>query len=201
MKCCPFTFCLSQSQGLRREREFCSLNLKFRDENKILLSISQGSRRDRDIFFQVSCFEMGLRDEIKLILTRIFEIEKSRYALHHQFIIRSCRFCRAKFCGANNRTELHNVIFVTRMKIWVQNFTPKTRKSRLFVFTTKHVNPLLFGLTAEVSGVKLSQLNGFLNKDLHSVKNAYVSPKKFTPDLQIFYTFPVFGLNVCSCWG
>ena len=98
-------------------------------------------------------------------------------------------------------SELHNVIFVTRIKIWVQNFTPKTRKSRLFVFTTKHVNPLLFGLTAEVSGVKLSQLNGFLNKDLHSVKNAYVSPKKFTPDLQIFYTFPVFGLNVCSCWG
>ena len=74
-------FCLSQSQGSRREREFCSLNLKFRDENKILLSISQGSRRDRDIFFQVSCFEMGLRDEINLILTRIFEIEKSRYAL------------------------------------------------------------------------------------------------------------------------
>ena len=98
-------------------------------------------------------------------------------------------------------SELHNVIFVTRIKIWVQNFTQKTRKSRLFVFTTKHVNPLLFGLTAEVSGVKLSQLNGFLNKDLHSVKNAYVSPKKFTPDLQIFYTFPVFGLNVCSCWG
>ena len=82
------------------------------------------------------------------------------------------------------------------MKIWVQNFTPKTRKSRLFVFTTKHVNPLLFGLTAEVSGVKLPQLNGFLNKDLHRVKNAYVTPKKFTPDLQIFYTFPVFGLNV-----
>ena len=57
--------------------------------------------------------------------------------------------------------ELYYVIFVTRMKIWVQNFTPKTRKSRLFVFTTKHVNPLLFGLTAEVSGVKLPQLNGF----------------------------------------
>ena len=61
------------------------------------------------------------------------------------------------------------------------------------VFTTKHVNPLLFGLTAEVSGAKLPQLNGFFNKDLHSVKNAYVTPKKFT---QIFYTFPVFGLNV-----
>ena len=59
------------------------------------------------------------------------------------------------------------------------------RKSRLFVFTTKHVNPLLFGLTAKVSGVKL-----------HSVKNVYVTPKKFTPDLQIFYSFPVFGLNV-----
>ena len=98
--------------------------------------------------------------------------------------------------GTKLHSELHNVIFVTRIKIWVQNFTPKTRKSRLFVFTTKHVNPLLFGLTAEVSGVKLPQLNGFLNKDLHSVKNAYVTPKKFTPDLQIFYTFPVFGLNV-----
>ena len=47
-----------------------------------------------------------------------------------------------------------------------------------------------------MSGVKLPQLNGFLNKDLYSVKNAYVSPKKFTPDLQIFYTFPAFGLNV-----
>ena len=74
-------FCLSQSQGSRREQEFCSLNLKFRDENEIFLSISQGSRRDRDIFFQVSCFEMGLRDEINLILTRIFEIENYRYAL------------------------------------------------------------------------------------------------------------------------
>ena len=28
-------FCLSQSQGSRQEREFCSLNLKFRDENEI----------------------------------------------------------------------------------------------------------------------------------------------------------------------
>ena len=76
-------FCLSQSQGSRREREFCPLNLEVRDENEIFLSISQGSRRDRDIFFQVSCFEMGLRDEINLILTRIFEIEKSRHALLH----------------------------------------------------------------------------------------------------------------------
>ncbi len=57
----------SKSRSSRRERDF--------------LSISQGSRRDRDIFFQVSCFEMGLRDEINLILTRIFEIEKSRHAL------------------------------------------------------------------------------------------------------------------------
>ena len=57
-------FCLSQSQGSRREREFCPLNLEVRDENEIFLSISQGSRWDRDIFFQVSCFEMGLRDEI-----------------------------------------------------------------------------------------------------------------------------------------
>ena len=36
----------------------------------------------------------------------------------------------------------------------------------------------------------------FFNKDLDSVKNAYVTPKKFTPDLRIFYTFPVFGFNV-----
>ena len=71
----------SKYRSSRQEREFCSLNLEFRDENEIFLSISQGSRRDRDIFFQVSCFEMGLRDEINLILTRIFEIEKSRYAL------------------------------------------------------------------------------------------------------------------------
>ena len=35
----------------------------------------------------------------------------------------------------------------------------------------------------------------FFNKDWHSVKNACVTPKKFTPD-QIFYTFPVYGLNV-----
>ena len=78
-------FCLSQSQGSRREREFCSLNLEFRDENEIFLSISQGSRRERDIFFHFSCFEMGLRDEIYLILTRIFEIEKSRHALHYSW--------------------------------------------------------------------------------------------------------------------
>ena len=83
----------------------------------------------------------------------------------------------------------------TRMKIWVQNFTPKTRKSRLFVFTTKHLNPLLFELTAEVSGVKLLPIKWFLYEDWHSVKIACVTPKKFTPD-QIFYTFPVFGLNV-----
>ena len=34
------------------------------------------------------------------------------------------------------------------------------------------------------------------HKALRNVKNAYVTPKKFTPDLQLFYTFPVFGLNV-----
>ena len=28
------------------------------------------------------------------------------------------------------------------------------------------------------------------------MKNVYLSTKKFTPDLQIFYTFLVFGLNV-----
>ena len=146
-------------------------------------------------------------------------------------------------------TELHYVIFVTRMKIWVQNFTPKTRKSRLFVFTTKHVNPLLFGLTAEVSGVKLSQLNGFFkyrftqrqkcvrftqevyprppnilhlpriwvkctcvggkstpkcnekdnfHKALPNVKKAYVTLRKFTPDLKIFYT-DISAISVTLC--
>ena len=60
MKCCPFTF-----------QDFVTLNLKVRDENEIFfLSISQGSRRERDFFFQVSCFEMGLRDEINLIRDR-----------------------------------------------------------------------------------------------------------------------------------
>ena len=29
-----------------------------------------------------------------------------------------------------------------------------------------------------------------------SKMRVHVTPKKFTPDLQIFYTFPVFGLNV-----
>ena len=28
-------FCLSQSQGSRQERDFCSLNLRVRDENEI----------------------------------------------------------------------------------------------------------------------------------------------------------------------
>ena len=31
---------------------------------------------------------------------------------------------------------------------------------------------------------------------LHSVRSLYVTLKEFTPDLQIFYTFFVFGLNV-----
>ena len=63
-------------------------------------------------------------------------------------------------------TELYYVIFVARMKIWVQNFTPKTRKLRLFVFTTKHVNPCLCAFNiclSLVSGVKLPQWNGFFS--------------------------------------
>ena len=81
-------FFYSQSQGSRREREFSSLNLRVRDENKIFsqhlrardkseifFSTSQGSRQERDFFsqhlrvrdeseifsFKVSCFEMGTR--------------------------------------------------------------------------------------------------------------------------------------------
>ena len=41
-------FCLSQSQGSRREREFCSLNLRVRDENEIfVLYISEFETRTR----------------------------------------------------------------------------------------------------------------------------------------------------------
>ena len=77
--------------GFETRTRFFSQYLSVRDENEIFLSISQGSRRERDFFInisgfetrpiQVSCFEMGLWDEINLILTRIFEIEKSRHAL------------------------------------------------------------------------------------------------------------------------
>ena len=35
--------------------------------------------------------------------------------------------------------ELRNVKFCTQIKIWVQNFTPKTRNSRLIFFATKRV--------------------------------------------------------------
>ena len=68
-------FCVSQSQGSRREREFCSLNLRVRDENEICsLNISGFETRARFLFqhlrvrdeseifsFKVSCFEMGTR--------------------------------------------------------------------------------------------------------------------------------------------
>ena len=43
-------FCLSQSQGSRRDREFCSLSLRVRDENENLFSKSQSSRRERDFW-------------------------------------------------------------------------------------------------------------------------------------------------------
>ena len=58
-------FCLSQSQGSRREREFCSLNLEFRDENEIFLSISQGLRRERDFFYQY----LRVRDENEIFFS------------------------------------------------------------------------------------------------------------------------------------
>ena len=75
-------FCVSQSQGSRREREFCSLNLRVRDENEIcslnisgfetrarfVLSTSQGSRRERDIFFQSLMFRDG--NEICKLISR-----------------------------------------------------------------------------------------------------------------------------------
>ena len=55
---------------------------------------------------------------------------------------------------------------------------------------------LVVGLNADVSGVNYSIEMGCFHKDLPSIKNAYVTPKKFTTDHQIFYTFPVFWLNV-----
>ena len=40
-------FCLSQSQGSRQERDFCSLNLRVRDEIEIQLGVSGNTpRRD-----------------------------------------------------------------------------------------------------------------------------------------------------------
>ena len=71
-------FCLSQSQGSRQERDFCSLNLRVRDENEIFFWTSQSSRRERDIFFQSLEVE---REKINLNLARSREIERSRYAL------------------------------------------------------------------------------------------------------------------------
>ena len=68
--------CLSQSQGSRREREFCSLNLELQDENEIFLSISQGSRREPDFFSSISqgsrrerdfCYQhLRVRDETEI---------------------------------------------------------------------------------------------------------------------------------------
>ena len=37
----------------------------------------------------------------------------------------------------NSEAELHNVNFFTQTKFWVQNFTPKTRNSRLICFCNK----------------------------------------------------------------
>ena len=83
-------FCLSQSQGSRREREFCSLNLEFRDENEIFLINISGFKTRPRYFFKVSCFEMGTRfknyfltrEKMNLlILTRIPWIKNSRHAL------------------------------------------------------------------------------------------------------------------------
>ena len=43
-------FCLSQSQGSRREREFCPLNLEVRDENEIFYQYLR-VRDETEIFF------------------------------------------------------------------------------------------------------------------------------------------------------
>merc|ERR1712020_708082 len=91
------------------------------------------------------------------------------------------------------------------------------RKSRLFVFTTKHVNlrftqrqkcvcytqevyprppnilhlPRIWVKCTCVGGKSTPKCNGKNNnfhKALPNVKKAYVTLKKFTPDLKIFYT-------------
>ena len=68
----------SKSQSSRQEQDFCSLNLRVRDENEIFFWTSQSSRRERDIFFQSLEVE---REKMNLNLTRSREIERSRYAL------------------------------------------------------------------------------------------------------------------------
>ena len=58
-------FCLSQSQGSRREREFCSLNLRVRDESEIFsFKVSRSSEK-----------------QMNQNLARSREIKRSRYAL------------------------------------------------------------------------------------------------------------------------
>ena len=69
---------VSKSRSSRRERNFCSLNLRVRDENEIFFWTSQSSRRERDIFFQSLEVE---REKMNLNLARSHEIERSRYAL------------------------------------------------------------------------------------------------------------------------
>ena len=62
-------FCLSQSQGSRREREFCSLSLRVRDENEIfVLLISEFETRTR-FFYE----HLRVRDK-----SEIFSFKVSR---------------------------------------------------------------------------------------------------------------------------
>ena len=69
------------------KREFCPLNLEVRDENEIFYQYLR-VRDEIEIFSfksHVSRFESYFleveREKMNLILTRIFEIDNSRYAL------------------------------------------------------------------------------------------------------------------------
>ena len=52
-------FCLSESRGSRRDREYFFKNLKFREYTGFLYYKSRGSRRERDFFFQNLMFREG----------------------------------------------------------------------------------------------------------------------------------------------
>ena len=73
---------------------------------------------------------------------------------------------------------------------------PKKRVNCSYLFLDKTRKSSIIWVNCRGVWGKITPIKWFFYKDLHSVKNAYVTPMKFTPDLQIFYTFPVFGLNV-----
>ena len=71
-------FCLSQSQGSRREREFCFLNLEFRDENEIFLINISGFETRTRFFSQY----LRVRDENEIFFINISGFEtRPRYFL------------------------------------------------------------------------------------------------------------------------